>query len=237
MNILHITIYALCIAILFAISYRPLKQKIRFHRWQKALHLRHHEEIFNTLYKDIDGFSLSKQARQHNDAMEYIYGEIEFLPFIALLSLIHLDEQSVFYDLGSGTGKAVLACAMVYPVKKCVGIELFPELFSSALEQKNRLSAIQGYQHAAQNIEFILGSFLDVSLMEATTVFINASAFFGDTWDKLCTKLDTLPFLTTVITTSKSLKSTKFEVSKVTTVMMSWGPVLAYIHSNAARNL
>ena len=68
-------------------------------------------------------------ARQKQDAIEYVYGEIEFLPFIALLSLDKPDSKTVFYDLGSGIGKAVLACAMVYPVHKSVGVELLPELY------------------------------------------------------------------------------------------------------------
>lgn len=71
--------------------------------------------MFQNLYEDVDGYSISRKARVKMDAFAYTYGEIEFLSFIALLSLVKPNENSVFYDLGSGTGKAVIAAAMVYP--------------------------------------------------------------------------------------------------------------------------
>lgn len=211
-------------------SLNHIKQWLKYRHWRKFLNLHQHEPLFNSLYAGVNGFELSKKARIPKDAMEYVYGEIEFLPFIALLSLVELDEHSVFYDLGSGTGKAVIACAMVYSPKKCFGIELFPSLHLCACAQKNKLLAIEEYARAAQNIEFLLGDFLERPLEEATIVFINASAFFGETWEKISNKLATCPKLKTVITTSKALKSEQFYVSKTTKVLMSWGPVMAYIH-------
>lgn len=36
-------------------------------------------------------------------------GEIEFAPFVAMLSELNLPQDAKFVDLGSGVGKAVLA--------------------------------------------------------------------------------------------------------------------------------
>lgn len=86
--------------------------------------------------------------------MEYSYGEIEFFSFIALLSLINPNENTVFYDLGSGTGKAVIACGMVFPVQKSIGIELFPELYLHSCQQVEQLAAIKQYDTQAQKLSF-----------------------------------------------------------------------------------
>lgn len=172
---------------------------------------------------------LSQQARKTQDAFDYVYGEINFLSFVALLSLAKPDNTTVFYDLGSGVGKAVLACAMVYSVRKSVGVELFPQLHSAACKQAEQLACIENYNKQAKCVEFILGDFLQVNLDDATMIFINSTALVNPTWSTLCLRLEHLPHLTTVITTSKPLSSTKFEVLIETQVEMSWGVVLAFI--------
>ena len=229
------TYFLLIIATLLIYSlfiyFQSIRKQIRIKRWQKALALQEHSLVFHQLYKEVNGFILSRQARQKQDAFEYVYGEIEFLPFVALLSLANPNPNTVFYDLGCGTGKAVLSCALVYPVKKSIGVELLPDLFLSATNQAKRLAEINHYAEHAKKIEFILGDFLEVNLNDATLIFINSTALFGPTWEKLCSRLSTLPHLDTVITTSKALLSSDFSLIKSTKVQMSWGVVFAYIHT------
>ncbi|MGC1183297.1 hypothetical protein [Legionella sp.] len=211
--------------------YFPLKRK-QFHinKWQKSLNLTNHARVFHQLYQNINGFILSQQARKKYDTLDYVYGEIKFLPFIALLSLTKLNDETVFYDLGCGIGKAVLACAMVYPIRKSVGVELLPELYFQACKQVTQLAIVKNYTTQANKIEFILGDFLEVNLNEATFIFINSTAVFNPTWEKLCTRLERLPCLMTIITISKALRSKKFIVVTQTLVEMSWGIVFAYVH-------
>lgn len=206
------------------------RKQLQIHSWKKSLNLLEHERNFHQLYQDKNGFHLSKQARQNHDELEYTYGEIEFLSFIALLSLANPNEQTVFYDLGAGIGKAVLACAMVYPVQKSVGVELFPQLYDCAYHCAEQLAEIKEYEAKAKKISFILGDFLEVDLDDATFIFINSSALFGPTWEMLCARIDNLPHIKTVITTSKALLSTQFVLIKRTRVTMSWGIVFAYVH-------
>jgi hypothetical protein len=208
------------------------KKKAQYHikQWVKSLNLTQHALIYEKLYEDANGFKLSNQARQTHNAIEYTYGEIEFLPFIALLSLVKPDKDTVFYDLGSGIGKAVLAYAMVYPAHKYVGIELFSELHQSACQHAQLLQAIPEYEERSQKIVFILGDYFKEDLSEATLIFINSTALFGETWSKLCLRLSHLPKIQTVITTSKALASHEFALIKKTKIQMSWGVVFAYIH-------
>jgi hypothetical protein len=199
------------------------------YRWFRALNLKTHQRHFDELYQAVNGFALSQIARQKGDAMEYTYGEIEFIPFIALLSLVHPDKDTVFYDLGSGTGKAILACAMVFTVKKSCGIELFEELHQSACDQKQHLERIPEYQEKAQTIQFMHTNFLQADISDATLIFINASALFGDTWEALSQRLRQLKSGTIILMTSKKLSCDVFEIKKETLIQMSWGVVRVFV--------
>ncbi|MGM9455094.1 methyltransferase [Legionella bozemanae] len=230
----HLLSFLICLLLVLFTLLLHLKFKrkqINVLRWQKLLNLQEHAQVFRQIYTDANGFMLSQNARHVHDAMEYAYGEIEFLSFIALLSLTNPNKNTVFYDLGSGTGKAVLACSMVFPICKSIGIELFPELYLDSCKRRDQLAAMKNYAEQTKKIQFILGDFLKVNLDDATLVFINSTAFFGPTWEKLCAKLDHLPHLNTVITTSKTLSSTHFTVTTRTKVEMSWGVVFAYVHT------
>lgn len=206
-----------------------LFKSFKLWRWQRALALDKHLAVFDRLFLEVNGFTLSMQARAHNDAIDYVYGEINFISFIALLSLAHPDENTVFYDLGSGTGKAVIACAMVYPVKKSCGIELFSLLHLAAIERAHDLQAMSEYKSKAAHIHFINQDFLQTPLDDASLIFVNATAFFGETWDILSQKLANTINCKTVITTSKKLRTDAFIVTHETIVEMSWGFVKAYV--------
>lgn len=212
------------------------KKQLRIKQWQKSLNLPEHARVFQQLYQHENGFILSQQARKKQDAIDYVYGEITFVSFLALLSLTKPDEKSIFYDLGCGIGKAVLACAMVFPIRKSVGVEILPELYFAACKQTKQLASIENYEKQTKKIEFILGDFLKVNLDEATIIFINSTALFNPTWKTLCARLEYLPHLTTVITTSKALPSKLFSVVIQTKVEMSWGVVFAFVHVRKKNN-
>lgn len=227
------TDYQLLIIILLLSSLLYLQHQLKRRpilRWKKKLLLQKHQIVFKQLYKTINGFAISYHARQEQDAIDYIYGEIEFLPFIALLSLVKPNQDTVFYDLGCGVGKAVLACAMVYPIKKSVGVELLPPLHQCAIKQNQSLASFSAYADKSQKIDFILGDFLESDLEEATLIFVNASTITMPTWKKLEDKLDKLSALQTIITTSKTLVSEHFIIRNTTQIQMSWGIVPAYIY-------
>ena len=225
-----ITGFLLIIIISTTFWYLFYKKRLHIKKWQKNLNLVKHAQVFHEIYQEVDGFSLSLQARQRQDAVEYVYGEIDFVSFIALLSFVPFNQETVFYDLGSGVGKAVLACSMVYPLKKSVGVECLPELYECSCKQALHLVHLKEYEERAKKITFIHSDFLKIDLDEATVIFINATTFIGTLWDNLCMRLKHLPQICIVITTSKALDSTDFIVLKHTKVQMSWGVVCAFIH-------
>lgn len=225
-----ILIWSSILTLLIALSIPGWIKQIRLWHWQQTLNLNQHRAIFQKLYNNVNGFALSLKARQTNDAFEYTYGEIEFAPYIALIAMAKPTTHTRFYDLGCGTGKAVLSCAMVFDMQHYCGIELFRELHQQADIQKNRLQKTINYTDRAKKITFIHDDFLNVDLNDATLIFINATALIGPIWEQLNNKLSKIATGVTVITTTKQLRSSSFLVTKVTNVEMSWGITSAYIH-------
>ncbi len=231
MNVAHLLIIVFIMLIVLLMLILPhVLVGIRYARWQRQLDLPKHAVIFKALYQPINGFLLSKRARVHQDAFDYFYGEIDFHSFIALLFLTHLNRETIFYDLGSGTGKAVLASAMVFDVKRSIGIELFKELHEAAKLQQEKLKNHSEYKGKAARITFLNEDFLAADFSDATLIFINATSFIGPTWQRLCKRLERVKTNTRVITTSKQLQATHFSLESTHPVRMSWGIVQAYIY-------
>ena len=201
----------------------------RLKRWRKQWNIAKHQTVFEKIYSNVDGFSLSIAARAERNAMEFVYGEITFEPFAALLGLCKPNEETVFYDLGSGTGKAVIACAMLCKVKKSVGIEYFSALHDCAQNQQHVLSLVPEYYEKSQTIQFIHDDFLNASFADATLVFINATAYFGDYWSDISRHLEQIPPKALVLSSSKALNSKLFIVLETTWITMSWGAVQMFI--------
>lgn len=206
----------------------------RVYFWRRSLNLKRHKQAFNDLYATVNGFLLSRQSRKNGDSLELVYGEIDFESFIALLTLCQPQADTIFYDLGSGTGKAVLACAMVFNVQKSLGIELLPSLYNCSQAQQQRLAALPAYCHQEKTIEFKLGNFLSMPIGDATIVFINSTAFFADHWQKISAHLEDVQPGTYIISTSKVLLSDKFAVRRTTLVKMSWGLAKVFIQQRIA---
>ena len=227
----HFAFIGILAILLFILFRERLFKHYQLARWTRKLQLKQHRRAFDTIYQDVDGFTLSRRARQSQDAFEYTYGEINFLPFIALIALAKPQSSTRFYDLGSGVGKAVLAAAMVFPMEKACGIELFEPLHQAAVATQARLASMTDDISNTKTICFIHDNFLHVDWWrDATLIFINATGFFGTTWERLNQQLaeNNIPSCV-IITISKKLNAEHFTIIAEHFVEMSWGIAVAYI--------
>lgn len=103
-------------------------------------------DILETLYTKVHAKSSSIRYRLMHliQNKEFIYGEIDILSFATILERASPSPEEVFYDLGSGSGKAVLCTMLFFNVKKSIGIEFLPPLYEQANTQLNK--AIQRFQ-------------------------------------------------------------------------------------------
>jgi ubiquinone/menaquinone biosynthesis C-methylase UbiE len=81
-----------------------------------------------------------------------------------IIEILELKENSVFYDLGCGTGSLLVECSKAFPSSKFVGIDNSP--FSYLLSKvRTRLSK-------PNNISIKFGNFFDYDLSGATHIFL-----------------------------------------------------------------
>jgi hypothetical protein len=82
--------------------------------------------VLQYLYKGIDGFDISRaeEKRVRASRSSATYGEIMPAATFELLDALELGNDDVFYDLGCGVGKVVVAAALTTSARRCVGVEL-----------------------------------------------------------------------------------------------------------------
>ena len=160
----------------------------------------------------------------------YLYGEIDILNFIYILDKLNPNTEDVFYDLGSGAGKAVLTAAIAFPLKKAVGIEIVPELITLSRTRLTKYHA-QPFDKISQcKIQFIQGDFLKIPLKDATIVFVNATAFSEYFWQYVLKKLIELPQNTHIIINTHTLPNPYFNLISQGYEIMSWGLTLVSLY-------
>lgn len=95
--------------------------------------------LYNELFTDTSletGKTLSKREREDrdlNDEKSLIYGEVEFESFYRILRKINPAPGGLFYDLGSGTGKALFVARLTRDFRACIGIEILESLHEEAV--------------------------------------------------------------------------------------------------------
>jgi len=190
--------------------------------------------ILTTLYRGFNAGRLSQRERARlrlkDDA--YVYGEINFQSFILLLDLVKLQAGEVFYDLGSGAGKAVFAAAFCQDLSKACGVELLPGLCNLANAQMTKAKALvslgdkpctEVFLRRLAAIQFVNDNFLNTDISDGTVIFINATCLSYPTWEALLLKLQGLQPGSRVIVTTKKIQHEQFEVLYQGRELMSWG--------------
>lgn len=193
--------------------------------------------IFDTLFSDVNGRSLSLAGRQQHDykSKSFVYGEVVPDSFHEIITETHPQKGQIFYDLGSGTGKAVILAHLLFDFSDAIGIEFVDSLYDASLKVKQRYESeikpsLEQYVGDKQ-INFILGDFLNQDLSNADVIFMNSTCFQDDLMDALDNKLHTnLKPGAQVISLSKSLKSPSFEMWKRRMAEFSWGEATVFFH-------
>lgn len=180
----------------------------------------------------------------------YTYGEINLQSMIHIFDIIYGHKadnilhnndgnKGIFYDLGSGVGVPVIMAAIIHPYfEKCYGIEILNSLHNIAMTLKSSWDKNQCALHESKNqfkpkIEFYNDSILNIVELSAgggvdwtkngDIYFINSTCFD----DELILALQDLFIRHSkkgcyVVTLSKQLEETHFELIKEIRLDMSW---------------
>lgn len=191
-------------------------------------------KLFDEIYRSIDGFTTSKNTRENLKLASdesLTYGEVEFMSFKEIIELAKPRQNDVFFDLGSGTGKAVIIAAMCFDFSVCKGIELLEPIYKLSCQA---LNALQENVHKQKNnilravkhlpdIKFYNQNFIKTDLSSANIIFINATCYPIDFWNELINKFNKLNKGTRIIITSKKIESPEFRQIYAGSHLMSWG--------------
>lgn len=150
-------------------------------------------------YSCIDGYAIARQERAAQRAAGIVvdgiqYGEVKPSSFAQVLAWLAPEPEDVFVDVGSGTGRAVLTSAALYPLGGAIGIEIQPNLHTAAMIAHTKLdwsAAATG----AERVQFCLEDGLASGATwpaSATLVFCTTTCFTDEmlaTFTRLAARL------------------------------------------------
>ncbi|MFH1291739.1 MAG: methyltransferase domain-containing protein [bacterium] len=185
------------------------------------------KQIFTLLFAGVCGHVLSTKYRMKMKIRdkEFTYGEIVWDGFEQILDRAPINSKhQVFYDLGSGVGKAVIASALSGKFKKCYGIELLDSLYQASrkvlLEYKQTVAT-------SQEIDFIQADFFEYDFSDADVVFVQCTCMMDYALERLQEKMSILKPGSLVITATNKLKE-PFEVVDNGKFEFEWGMSKVY---------
>ena len=179
---------------------------------------------------------MSKEERDKYNLHEeksLIYGEVEYQSFFKVLRKINPRPGGTFYDLGSGTGRAVIASRITRDFSRCIGIEILSGLHAAATTVVKKFkSEFQAVLNSSQDqqVEVYHGSFLEFDWSDGDLVFANSTCYDDKLMIDISKMAERLKPGSIFVTFTKGLTSSKFELLEKKRYKMSWGPATVFIH-------
>ncbi len=180
-------------------------------------------------YARVNPYQISQRARQQQQLAcpALVYGEINLYALAELLLLVKANSHDIFYDLGSGDGKAVLLAALLFAFEKACGIEYLKPLWQVSLNMKQQLELHFNKKLA---VAFSHADMFQSNISEASIVFVNATGLYDENWQAAVSTLKTLKPNTRIIITSKQLPNSDFLLITRGLWLMSWGMSSVYLY-------
>ena len=194
------------------------------------------KKAFDKLFKESDGFSLSTAARQRLglDENALTYGEITWDTILDILAEVqYLGNRTIFYDLGSGTGKAVIGAALLGTFERVMGIELLEELYKESkkilLDFNKHIRPLASSARQKTLVDFAHGDLFMHNWSDGDVIFCQTTCFNAELLNRLEEQLHNLKKGSLVITFSKPLISPHFQTIVEHKYPMSWGEATTFI--------
>jgi hypothetical protein len=198
----------------------------------------------NTLYEEYT-FATAKDASLTDDLRRdktdkysensLVYGEIEFESFQKLLQCLPRPVsrgEGIFYDLGSGSGRAVFTARFTGDFDRCVGIELLPNLHQIADSVNSLYKILYRHKLKWQNVEFHCADLMEYDWSNGTVVYAPSLLFDDEIMAYISTKAKDLQQGSYLISLKKfaGIDPTAFEMIQEAVFPMSWGSCNVYVY-------
>ena len=192
---------------------------------------------------DRDKAARRLDDRRSEASRALVYGEVEFWPFAHLVRHgLAVRDGDVFTDLGSGSGRAVLAAALLHPgLAVARGVELLPRLHAAAQGRADEMRReLEGLARgpsagAAAPVELVCGDVMEWPWWRDTTAaFAACTGFSDDMMARVAQLAERMPAGARVVTYSRPLPSTAFRVTLCRKYRVSWGNVTVFVQQLGA---
>jgi hypothetical protein len=194
------------------------------------------EQVLQNLYSDCSydfARSASVKERAENDLLtdSLIYGEMEFSSIANILKFINRDARGgKFYDIGSGSGKAVFTARVLQDFDCCIGIELLPTLHELAVSVTNAYNETWKRKLEFGQIQFHCEDLLKYDWSDGDVVFAHNTCFEDDLLQSLFSKAkDLSPGSFLISCQSSGIDYTAFDLIKEMRQEASWGETDIFI--------
>jgi len=193
------------------------------------------QPLFEKLYREIAGYALSHSERNRHPSGEtsVVYGEVVPASFHRALQAVSPQPGETFYDLGSGTGKAVFLAALCFDFSRLVGVELFSGLGGAARQVLARYDAeirplLPQGEHP--RIDFIDADLRQVDVSDADVVFVHSVCYSPKLVSALALQLEGLRPGARVVSVGRRIASTTLAWQSGFPVDMEWGEAFAWLY-------
>lgn len=184
---------------------------------------------FDRLYEGVEGYPLSHQARNRlgTEDRSLTYGEVMAEGFLEVLDKAAPRAGETFYDLGSGTGRAVFLAAMAHPFGRLVGIEFLDTLHQAAVAVSARFDAeVRPHLSAPRKdaaIELRGGDFLEADLSDAGVIFMQSNCFEPPLMKALVKKFEAVPAGVRILALGQFLNAPHLDLEETGPCELGWG--------------
>ena len=191
----------------------------------KKLNYNEFIKLLSKFYQTNDGYTTYQPGEKETAGEKNIdltYGEILPQSINTIIDTLDINENDIFYDLGSGTGKIPLQVFFTTPIKECYGIEAYKPRADIA-DKKYRLikQEYKNFFNETTKLINIEDNFLTAKLHNPTIIFMDSLCFSEDTMKKISNKLNNLPTLKHIISIKK-IQSDRFELQTTLKLESSW---------------
>jgi SAM-dependent methyltransferase len=149
------------------------------------------EDIYSQCSFSIASSASLMERKNKGISKDLTYGELtDIYPLVTIFDILRNDyalltedcrDNLKFCDLGSGSGRPVIAAALIFPFSCVVGIELLEGLYELSMEALQKFRSM--YETAGHRTHFFLGSITDLSVhnwTDSDIVFCNSTCFSGE---------------------------------------------------------
>lgn len=184
------------------------------------------DAVIHRVFAGVSGYttSLTARAAMAEDASRhYTYGEFSTEALAAMLAMAAPQPGEVFYDLGSGSGAALMTAHLLHPFARSVGVELLEPLHDLAVSQRARFLAELGPAIGDRPIELRREDICATDLGDADVLLGHWVCFDDAVMPAIEAKLGELRPGARVLVASKWLGSDALELRATIAYPTKWG--------------